>query len=255
MHHYPFHPGDYMLDTAHLEPMEDLAYRRLLDSYYTSEVHIPLETQSVARRLRLGCEVIEKVLVEFFERTESGWKHRRCDAEIASYKAMAERNRTNGKQGGRPKKTQRVASGNPVATQPRTKNQNQELEPNETPVVPKGTVWSPSVDQKIVNGFFRRRDSTRWDRNELAAWKRLQPIDQGDFGVLGRFYTGPQKPGQFRRTTHFTLFNNWQGEIDKARAYAENPNPAHNGKHPAYNSATATAGLTREQVLHFTDES
>lgn len=28
MHHYPFHPGDYMLDTAHLEPMEDLAYRR-----------------------------------------------------------------------------------------------------------------------------------------------------------------------------------------------------------------------------------
>ncbi|TXH13476.1 MAG: DUF1376 domain-containing protein, partial [Hyphomicrobiaceae bacterium] len=41
MHHYPFHPGDYMLDTAHLEPMEDLAYRRLLDFYYSSEKPIP----------------------------------------------------------------------------------------------------------------------------------------------------------------------------------------------------------------------
>jgi uncharacterized protein YdaU (DUF1376 family) len=29
MHHYPFHPGDYIRDTSHLEPLEDLAYRRL----------------------------------------------------------------------------------------------------------------------------------------------------------------------------------------------------------------------------------
>ncbi|RPP48164.1 hypothetical protein IPC1156_32430, partial [Pseudomonas aeruginosa] len=37
MNFYPFHPGDYMLRTAHLEPLEDLAYRRLLDLYYVGE--------------------------------------------------------------------------------------------------------------------------------------------------------------------------------------------------------------------------
>ena len=116
MHHYPFHPGDYMLDTSHLEPLEDLAYRRLLDLYYTSEENIPLETQSVARRLRLGFEVVEKVLTEFFVSTDSGWKNERCEVVLAEYRAMAERNRVNGKQGGRPKKTQSVASGNPVAS-------------------------------------------------------------------------------------------------------------------------------------------
>lgn len=111
----------------------------------------------------------------------------------------------------------------------------------------KAVNWSPSADQKIVNGFFRRRDSTKWDRNEIAAWKRLQPIDQDDFEVLGRFYTGPQKPGQFRRTTHVTLFNHWQGEIDKARAYTQNPNPPTgyaNGAHkPAVDAKPAQGGL------------
>jgi uncharacterized protein YdaU (DUF1376 family) len=135
MHYYPHHIGDYSLATLHLEPLEDLAYRRLLDHYYSTEAPIPLETQRVASRLRLGCEVVEKVLSEFFTREQNGWHQKRCDAEIAEYAAMAERNKRNGKQGGRPKKTQRVATGNPLETQrqptgkpTRTKNQNQNQE-------------------------------------------------------------------------------------------------------------------------------
>ena len=117
MHHYPFHPGDYMLDTAHLEPLEDLAYRRLLDLYYISEVPIPLETESVSRRLRLGSEVVSKVLNEFFEMREDGWHQARCDAEIVAYKARADRARQNGKGGGRPKIQGKKPSGNPVGSQ------------------------------------------------------------------------------------------------------------------------------------------
>jgi len=37
MNYYPFHVGDYAAHTAHLEPMEDLAYRRMLDVYYLRE--------------------------------------------------------------------------------------------------------------------------------------------------------------------------------------------------------------------------
>lgn len=139
MHHYPFHPGDYMLDTAHLEPLEDLAYRRLLDLYYGSESPIPLETDLVSRRLRMGSEVVSKVLAEFFERRETGWHQVRCDAEIADYKARADRARQNGKSGGRPKTqgkkpsglilgSDKKPAGNPAETGSKA-NQNQEPEP------------------------------------------------------------------------------------------------------------------------------
>jgi uncharacterized protein YdaU (DUF1376 family) len=117
MNYYPFHPGDYLRDTAHLQPMEDLAYRRLLDLYYESEAPIPTETQQVSRRLRLGSDVVEMVLNEFFICTEFGYTHKRCDAEIANYHARQERSRCNGKLGGRPKKTQQVILANPEVTQ------------------------------------------------------------------------------------------------------------------------------------------
>ena len=117
MNYYPFHCGDYIRDTAHLEPMEDLAYRRLLDLYYLSEAPIPLETQQVSRRLRLGSDVVEMVLNEFFIRTENGYTHKRCDAEIANYRHRQDKSRQNGKLGGRPKKTQQVILANPDLTQ------------------------------------------------------------------------------------------------------------------------------------------
>lgn len=117
MNYYPFHPGDYLRDTAHLEPMEDLAYRRLLDLYYLSEAPIPLETQQVSRRLRLGSESVISVLNEFFICTPNGYIHKRCDAEIADYRHRQDKSRQNGKLGGRPKKTQQVILANPEETQ------------------------------------------------------------------------------------------------------------------------------------------
>lgn len=132
MNYYSFNIGDFVAATVHLTPMEELAYRRLLDMYYDTEANIPLETQWVSRRLRLDTEVIETVLKEFFTLTENGWANHRCDAEIAAYRRKAEANRNNGKQGGRPKKTQSVILANPTETQnnlnqePRTNNQYKE---------------------------------------------------------------------------------------------------------------------------------
>ena len=117
MHYYSFHPGDYLKDTAHLSLVEDATYRRLIDFYYTSEQPIPVATQSVSRRLRLDCQMVDSVLAEFFELRDDGWHQTRCDDEIAAYHALCERNRANGKAGGRRKRTQSVPSGNPVATQ------------------------------------------------------------------------------------------------------------------------------------------
>lgn len=152
MNYFPFHIGDYAAHTRHLSLMEDLAYRRMLDVYYTTEGPLPAEVERVARLINMREHVADAqvVLDEFFELTEDGWRHARCDAEIQKYQAVATRNRANGAKGGRPvstttetqwvssglpDETQVVARNNPPVTLPRTNTKNQE--PN-TPLPPAG---------------------------------------------------------------------------------------------------------------------
>lgn len=112
MHYYPFHIGDYSIDTRHLDPMHDLAYRRLLDLYYLSERPIPLGTQQVSRRLGLAQDVVQSVLQEFFAEREDGWHQARCDSEILAFNKRASTSRANGQKAKRHKK----ASRNPAGT-------------------------------------------------------------------------------------------------------------------------------------------
>jgi len=121
MHYYSFHVSDYIHDTAHLSNDEDLAFRRLLDLYYTQEKPIPNKTHEVARRIRMAKQInaVQVVLEEFFmfDMENDCWFHKRCDETIAAYQAKAERNRVVGKLGGRPKanpeETQVVSRDNP----------------------------------------------------------------------------------------------------------------------------------------------
>ncbi len=85
MNFFPFHLGDYAAHTAHLELLEDLAYRRMLDLYYLREGPLPADEQEVARliRMRPHVDAVRAVLSEFFRLDEAGWRHARCDAEIA----------------------------------------------------------------------------------------------------------------------------------------------------------------------------
>jgi uncharacterized protein YdaU (DUF1376 family) len=95
--------------------------------YYDTEQKIPLDTQWVARRLRLHTEVVTNVLNDMFVKHDDGWFHVRCDDVIQQYHAMAEKNRVNGRLGGRRKNP----VGNPVdsQSQPIVKATiNQELE-------------------------------------------------------------------------------------------------------------------------------
>ena len=125
---YKFYLGDYITHTNHLSDAEDLAYRRLLDLYYISEKPIPLETESVARKIRLDLDITESVLGEFFDKGVDGYRNSRCDAEIAKYQHQVENNRQLGKRGGRPSKTESKteskAKDNPKKIQIQNKNIN-----------------------------------------------------------------------------------------------------------------------------------
>jgi uncharacterized protein YdaU (DUF1376 family) len=84
MHYYTFNIGDYMRDTAHLDEMEDLAYRRMLDLCYLKESPLPISIPEIAKliRMRSHSESITNVLQEFFVLTESGYQNSKVDTVL-----------------------------------------------------------------------------------------------------------------------------------------------------------------------------
>ncbi|MDR3015214.1 MAG: YdaU family protein [Delftia acidovorans] len=97
MNYYPFHIGDYVSATRHLSWDEDCAYRRLLDTYYTTEGALPAELRAVCRLVLATTteqrEAVEIVLKEFFELTEAGWVNSRADKEIEVMRGKQEKQR------------------------------------------------------------------------------------------------------------------------------------------------------------------
>ena len=75
-----------MSATRHLSWEEDAAFRRLLDTYYTTEKALPADLRQVCRLVLATTEsqrqAVETVLGEFFQLTEFGWINTRADAEI-----------------------------------------------------------------------------------------------------------------------------------------------------------------------------
>lgn len=87
LHYYQFNIGDYSSHTNHLDPLEDLAYRRMLDWCYLNESHLPSDLDEIARliRMRTHTECIAVVLRDFFTASDEGYTQCRIDAEIAAY--------------------------------------------------------------------------------------------------------------------------------------------------------------------------
>ena len=89
MHYFSFHISDYMSHTAHLSPLEDLAYRRCIDIYYLHEKPLHEDASMVARLIRLPDNVAEvKIILEEYFTLElgKGWTLNRADVEIQKYK-------------------------------------------------------------------------------------------------------------------------------------------------------------------------
>ena len=161
---YKFHLGDYITHTTHLSDAEDLAYRRLLDLYYMSERPIPLDTTFVSRKIRLDLDITESVLGEFFEKTEEGYRNMRCDAEIDKYQRQVENNRSLGKRGGRPKKTESLTESKPN-TNPKKiqiQKENKDISSQATRFDEFWSVW-PTSKRKVG----KKACEAKWGRMAL----------------------------------------------------------------------------------------
>lgn len=176
MNFYAFHIGDYAAHTAHLEPMEDLAYRRCLDLYYTREAALPADPAEVARLARLRGELaaVETVLKEFFELTEAGWTHKRCDVEIAEAqekraKAQASANkRWGGNANAMPTHSERIPDAVPSVCEPNAPNPNPNPTPKQKKAAPAGAGGYPQEFEEAWTAYPPRSGKSKPDA--FKAW-------------------------------------------------------------------------------------
>ena len=159
MHFYQFHIGDYKSHTHHLSPMEDLAYRRLLDHYYLHEA--PIKQRDIARQigLRDNEQEVLTVLDEFFVSTENGFINPRADEEIAKYRKFSE----DGKKGAAKrwhKGTNGEANSPPNATPIATNNQ-EPITNNQKKTVATGVACPPDVSQQVWQDWLQLRKTKK----------------------------------------------------------------------------------------------
>lgn len=176
MYSYQFHIRDYKMRTHYLPPIADIAYRRLLDLYYTDERPLPVDVAECAMLIgmRDQQDVVAHILHHFFNLESDGHHNARCDAEIAKYKAFVEDGRRGAAKRWGKKSSDGEATSPPIAggnaTPIATINHKPETN-NNTSSEPEGfdAFWSAYPRKE------RRKDSIRiWVRERLHSDAKLR---------------------------------------------------------------------------------
>ena len=153
MHYYQFNIGDYKSHTNHLDLLEDLAYRRLLDLYYLHERPLNSGIAAVARQIgmREHEDKVKTVLEEFFRMSDDGWISPRADREIKHFHSKIEQASKAGKASAERRSNARSTDVQPTNNHKPITN-NQDIKNTATVVAtPDGVsseVWSQFVKQR-----------------------------------------------------------------------------------------------------------
>ena len=144
MHYYQFNIGDYQSHTNHLDPLEDLAYRRMLDWCYLHEKPLPLDANEIARiiRLRDHAAIVRGVLNEFFSQYGEGWVCDRVLEEIQHYKAKIEQASRAGKASAERRSNERL-------TDVQLTNNHKPITNNQLSICPPDGVLEPAFIKKL----------------------------------------------------------------------------------------------------------
>jgi uncharacterized protein YdaU (DUF1376 family) len=144
MHYYQHHIGDFQRDTASLSDSDTLAYLRLIWMYYDTEQPLPNDPKKLAFRIGSNSDAVQMLLEAFFTLENDVWIQKRCDAELANYRAKSDRARNANEIRWQSKKVLK-SDPNKIATN------NQEPETIVEAKQSRGTRlsidWVPSVEQ------------------------------------------------------------------------------------------------------------
>lgn len=187
MHYYKFNIGDYASHTQHLEPLEDIAYRRMLDWIYLHESPLPDSPEQIGRliRMRTHCEDIANVLREFFTLTDYGWMQEKASIEIDAYKLKSDKAKASA--AARWAKKPAESDANALRSECEGNANHKPLTTNHKPLTKKQVkrfvkptpqeliehFKSKGSNQDQAERFFNHYESNGWKvgRNSMKSWK------------------------------------------------------------------------------------
>lgn len=212
MHYYQFNIGDYASHTRHLDLLEDLAYRRILDLYYLHERPLNGDAAFVAKQIGMRDEaaIVRDVLNEFFEKTDEGYVNGRADKEIAHYHSKIEQASRAGKASAERRLNARSTDEQPNIKQ-ETINIKQETKKKATAVaMPEGisqSVWDEfiahrkakkaKVTQLVIEGIGKEASKAGWSLEDalketiVRNWQSFKadwvaPRQASNIGFVGK---------------------------------------------------------------------
>lgn len=178
MNYYKRHIGDYAKKTRHLSTWEHGAYTLILDAYYDRE-----QPPTTEEAMRWACakepnekRTVSDLLAEFFTLVDGRWVQQRVEDEIAAAMTISNTNRTNGKLGGRPRKTPKNRS-----VSERLANDNRNERQSTNPLIHKSTTEkakakdSSSTDVDGFAEFWSAYPRKVGKADAVKAWGKIKP--------------------------------------------------------------------------------
>lgn len=221
VHYYQFNIGDYASHTARLSPMEDLAYRRLLDLYYLNEKPFTGTVEDIAREIGLNTCLtdVEYVLNKYFSLDGETWSHKRAELEIAEYQRKRKSRQKAGKASG---KARQVKASEQVLNNVELTNNHKPLTKNQEPVKKTSPRFTrPSVDE--IRAYCLERKNTIDPESFFAHYEangwvqgKGKPIKNWKMAVITwekQRSENTQRPGQHQNTRRLSA-----GDRVRARA-------------------------------------
>jgi uncharacterized protein YdaU (DUF1376 family) len=192
MHYYKFNIGDYASHTQHLDPIEDIAYRRMIDWLYLNEIPLPSDLDEIARliRMRTHCDCIANVLREFFELHSDGYRQPRIERELQTYAEKSEKARKSAKArwDQEPSKQAGLADANALRNECERNANHKPLTINQEPITNKEKITSsPSVSDpipymKIVDSYHKHLPDL--PSCKVVSAKRKTAMRQRHLGIM-----------------------------------------------------------------------
>lgn len=229
MHYYQFNIGDYASHTSRLTPIEDIAYRRMLDLYYLNEQPLNGCSMEVSREIGMIDHIksVEYVLAKFFTKNENVFMQKRIDLEIKKYKSNAKNKSKAGKASAKARqvKASSVVTGveQVLNTTPTNVEQNINHKPltiNHKPlsnkdivvVTPafnfKNELLALGVDKDILNDWMKVRKNKNATNTESAFRLLVSQISKSGLTIdQGIRFANSENWGAFK----LTWYQNKQG--------------------------------------------
>jgi uncharacterized protein YdaU (DUF1376 family) len=178
MHYYQHNIGDYRRDTSHLSLVEHGIYRQLMDSYYLDEQPLCADLAKLMRSHSVRSadeqQSLKNVLADFFELTENGYIHKRCDEVIAEYHGKSDKARASAM--ARWGNKHKDVDANALPTQSE-RNPNGMLTINQEP-----RTNNQYTDE--FESFWKSYDKPAGKANAFKVWKSIKPDSELQATIL-----------------------------------------------------------------------